>query len=301
MIMLIAVAAAILFVVDKLGGFSCGGTETAAERFYTPPLPEKGKLSVYCLDVGQGDSFLIVSPDNRSMLIDSGDAVYSRRLIAVLKRLGIESLDTVVCTHPHGDHIGAMAEAVSAFGAKTCCVPAAPFESSALSGVEKALDACGGSMQPLWSGDAFNLGKDVRVAALSPVEGCEYSSTDANDICLILRVEFGETAFLFTADATVHAQLLSMFHNEEYLFRADVLKVPHHGSASSSSLGLFDAAGARIALITCGENNPYGHPDPDTLRALDAAGAEVLRTDKNGFITLISDGRTIDAVTEKQP
>ena len=300
-IMLIAVAAAIMFVAYDRGAFESCGARESEERYYTPPLPKKGELSVYCLDVGQGDSFLLVSPDQRAMLIDSGDAVYSRRVIAVLSRLGIKQLDTVVLTHPHTDHIGAMADIVKEFGAKNCCLPDAPFDNAALAAAESALEAAGANKRYLWSGDKFFLGSDVEITVLSPVHGCEYALDDANDWCLMLRVEYGETALLFTADATVHAQLISMFHNEKELFEADAVKVPHHGAASSASLGFFETVSAEYALISCGAKNPYGHPDASTLLALDSVGAKVLRTDRDGFITLFSNGKNLTAICEKQP
>ncbi len=264
------------------------------------PLPKEGCLSVYVFDVGQGDSALLVSPNGRTMLIDAGESYCAPKLIDTLEGLGVYSLDAAIGTHPHFDHIGGMPAIINAMPVGEYWMPEVPFEQYTQSFTDAALEKNRVETHIAWSGSTIEWDKDCRVTVLSPSLGVQYSDTDANDYSIILRVEYGENSMLFTGDATIHAEQLAMFQNEKALFDADVLKVGHHGSTSSSSYGFLEAVGAEYAIISVGRENPYGHPDFAVLNMLRAAGAEVLRTDLNGTVSVFMDGREITIETQKK-
>lgn len=264
------------------------------------PLPKEGCLSIYVLDVGQGDCSLLVSPSGRTMLIDAGDAAYSAKIIDTLEGLGVYSLDVAVGTHPHFDHIGGMPAILNAMPVGEYWMPEVPLETYTQSFTDRALENNGVKTSIAWSGKTIDWDPDCTVTVLSPARGVEYSDVDANDYSVILRVEYGDNAMLFTGDATVHAEQLAMYQNNKKLFDADVLKVAHHGSTSSSSYGFLEAVSPELAVISVGRDNDYGHPDFDILNRLRAAGAEILRTDKNGTVSIFMDGTCVSYEVQKK-
>lgn len=295
-LVVICAAAAILLVVFAAAihfhWFSCvsGCSEPVSEPSKPLPKPKSGQLSVYFFDVEQGDAALLISPSGKTMLIDSGEAVYGDLLLAWLEELGVKQLDLAVGTHPHFDHVGAMPQVLSAVKTKEYLMPEITFDTLAQPFVDAALLKNRIPKRYVYSGDTIEWDENCTLTVLSPVLGCEYSSTDANDYSLILRVEYGNTSYIFEADATVHAEQLSMYHNDKQLFQADVLKVAHHGSTTSSSYGFLETVSPKYAIISVGADNTYGHPDFDILNRLSSVGAAVLRTDRLGTIAVFSDG-----------
>lgn len=287
-----------IFFLPKNGLFSsCANGET----FDAPlPLPVSGQLSVYVLDVGQGNACILVSPSGKTMLIDSGDSWAFGRVRSALSELGIERLDAVVATHPHADHAGAMPALLSQIDVGEYYMPECNAATILQPLIDEALSENGVHSTVVWSGDTIDWDEKCTLTVLSPVISCWYSESDANDISVILRVEFGENAILFTGDATIHAEQLSMYHNERELFEADVLMVSHHGSTTGASYGFYETVGGEYAVISVGKNNQYGHPDFSVLNMLDSAGYRVLRTDLDGNISLFLDGETVAAECSRQ-
>lgn len=297
---LLLLAAIILIVrFHLLDGLFSSCSAAAELPDVLPELPKNGELSVYTLDVGQGNASLLVSPNGRTMLIDSGDADHAALTAETIHAMGVESIDIVIGTHPHADHIGAMARILREFEVGEYIMPNITFDCSWQSAVDAVLESLQIPVRIVWSGDVLPWDDDCTVMILSPVAGCDYSDSNANDMSLIIRVEYGETAFLFTGDATFHSEQLSMFHNDKALFSADVLTVAHHGSTSSSSVGFLETVNAKYALISVGKDNQYGHPDFDILNRLYRVGSTVLRTDECGWIAVISDGKTVHVATQK--
>ena len=271
---------------------SCNPDAPAAETAIPtapPVMPEAGRLCVYTLDVGQGNAALVISPNGKTMLIDSGSPEYAGNVADFIRAVGVSRLDLVIGTHPHLDHIGAMSALLGEFPVGKYLMPEIPFDCIEEAPVEAMLSAKAIPWEYVWSGDTLAWDGDCTVTVLSPVLGCEYSETDANDRSLMLRIEFGERSILFTGDCTVHAEQLSMFHNDRALFSSDVLVVAHHGSTTGSSYGFLETVGAEIALISVGKDNPYGHPDFDILNRLRNVGSAVYRTDACGWIAVFMD------------
>ena len=266
------------------------------------------RLHVDALDVGQADCILVRAPGMHAMLIDGGgkleragntvvaqpigDRVATRTVMPFLLRHWVLHLDAIVLTHPHGDHAGGLPvilarERVGAL-----------WDSAQLYGgpaYQRALDVVR-EHHIVWRralrGESFELGSTTHVRILAPelplITG---TSSDINNNSVVLRVEFGRTAILLTGDAQAEAEARLLSHGSANL-HADVLKVGHHGSAYSSTPEFLAVVRPRIAIISCGRHNVFGHPSSRTLAALDIVRAHVYRTDLDGGVRLSSDGNT---------
>ncbi len=265
-----------------LGGDCARQPETALQT----------ELTVYFLDVGQGDAAILVSGEH-AMIIDGGDASKSQLIYAYLRKtLGITQLDAVIGTHPHNDHIGGLAAALNACTASHVYCSVTSWDSRAFRSLEKYTLAQGQTITIPNEGACFPLGSAV-VTFLSDGQGFE----DVNDGSLIIRVDCGETSFLFTGDAAWEAERALLTNGAR--LDADVLKVAHHGSGSSSSSAFLHDVAPEYDVISVGRDNSYGHPTEETLMRLAETGAEILRTDEHGTICIHTDGTHLTVTTEK--
>ena len=254
-------------------------------------VPSDETLTVRFLDVGQGDSILLACGDE-TMLIDGGPVEEGQFLVSRLSRLNVTSLDYVINTHPDEDHCGGLAGVLAQYPAEHVYSSVTEYSTKIFSNVAKYASEQGHPIEVPGTGDTWTLGSAV-VTVIGPVQ--EY--TDPNNGSLVLRVDYGETSFLFTGDMEQKAEedLLDSGAN----VRADVLKAGHHGSTTSSSEAFLEAVDASIAVVSVGEGNDYGHPSADVLARLEALGAKVYRTDELGEIIVTSDGRDLTVTTDK--
>ena len=243
------------------------------------------KVNLLFLSVGQGDACLLAFPTGERVMIDTGPFDARDKLVAQLHALGVDRLDAVFVTHGHADHTGNLLTLVRRFD-----VPRVYY-----GGREKAygevLDRVrrrGVPCTRLALGDAFSFG-DATLTVLSPLPDRTYD--DDNDASTVLRLAYGDTSALLAADATLQTEQYMLFRYPRADLRADVLKVAHHGSDSSSSLRFLRAVSPALAVISVGAENEYGHPAPDVLLRLRLAGARVLRTDQNSAVQITLDGR----------
>jgi competence protein ComEC len=245
-------------------------------------LPD-GKLHVWFLDVGQGDAILIQAPDGQQILIDGGPSpsALAAELGAVMP-FWDRSLDLVVLTHPDADHAAGLIPAFDRLAVGAAADALAPGDSA---GAAWRDATTGIPSHTLTRGGRINAGA-LSLTALSPASILADGET-CNDDSIVLRVDYGATSLLLTGDAE-HAAEQEMLAAGAPL-AADVLKVGHHGSSGGTSAEFLAAVGPRLAVISVGAENHFGHPSPEVLGRL--SGIEVLRTDENGRIELISDGR----------
>ena len=244
-----------------------------------------GALTVEVLDVGQGDAILIQTPAGKTVLIDAGT---SRSPVpAMLKRREIASLDLVIATHAHADHIGAMARVLQQVPVKLYGDQGMPHTTTTYTRVMQQVESQDIRYLSLRAGRVFNLDDGIKLEVLGPAEPLLGGTrSDLNSNSVVTRLTHGENCFLFTGDAedpTEH-QLL-----QGGLTACNVLKVAHHGSAHSTSRAWLQAVQPELALISVGEGNRYGHPDDGTLLRLERNGAKILRTDLMGTIKITSD------------
>lgn len=259
-------------------------------------------LQVHYIDVGQADSILVTVPadkGNRYMLIDAGTSsgYPASTVVDYLKNEGIAALDYFIITHPHLDHIGAADEVINEFNVKNVIMPECEASTASWLRVLTAMDNKGISYIPSKCGDTYSMG-EAEFQILGPVDASKVDPDDKNDYSVVIKLEWGDTSFLFTGDAekTSEAEMLKKFPSET--FRADVLKMGHHGSTTSSSKAFLDAVRPSTAVICVGKGNDYGHPHKETLENLKARNITVLRTDEEGTIILCSDKKTVSRLTK---
>ncbi|MBR4308056.1 MAG: MBL fold metallo-hydrolase [Oscillospiraceae bacterium] len=249
------------------------------------PSPVVGQLQVYFLDVGQADSALILCEDH-SMLIDGGNVGDGEKVASLLKEKGIKTLDYVICTHAHEDHVGGLAKALGACNAKTVLCPVKDYDSTAFRNFAKKA----GDITVPKVGSTYALG-DASFRILA----CDPAAEETNNTSIVLRLSYGSTSFLFTGDAEYEVEQTIL--EAGYDLSAHVLKVGHHGSSSSTSYRFLNAVMPQYAVISVGEDNSYGHPDDVVLSRLSDADVTTYRTDRKGDLLCISDGSKISFST----
>ena len=260
-----------------------------------PPV-RGAHMELHLLDVGQGDAIALRSPRGRWIVVDvgrqwsSGDAGRAT-VIPYLRRRGGE-LAMLVLTHPHADHIGGAASVLRALRPRELRDPSYAEGSAIYRDVLREAATSGVRWQRVRVGEHVDV-DGVEIEFLAPDSAWTASLSDPNEASTVVRVRYGSVRFLLTGDAErrEEAWLLS---NARGSLAADVLKVGHHGSITSSTAAFVDAVGPRVALVSVGAANVYGHPSADVMRRLADAGATVLRTDQLGTVVLRTDGTTIE-------
>lgn len=254
----------------------------------TTQVNSGGLLKVSYIDVGQADSILVQIPNGKNLLIDTGNREDYATISNYLRNQGVNKIDTLLLTHMHEDHIGSASQIVKNFDIGQVIMP----KQSATTQVFRDLlsSISGKKLNPVEAkaGLTLDLGSEVNAQLLAPNNS---SYEDANDYSAVLRLVFGKNVFLFTGDA--QAQSESEMLNHGYNLKADVLKVGHHGSHTSTSAAFLAKVQPQFAVISVGKGNTYGHPAADTISKLANSGAKVYRTDESGTIVVESNGETI--------
>lgn len=244
-------------------------------------------LTVRFFDVGQGDAALVTTPGGVTMLVDGGP---DEDLVATeLAALGVKRLDVVVASHPHADHVIGLPSVFARFQVGLVLQPGCPSTSALQVEVDDAIADEGIDVRTPWAGESFTVG-DVRLDVLSPHECYVGTESDTNNDALVIRLVRGDDVVLFATEPEEPAQewLLDQRADHGLDLRADLLKVPHHGAATSVA-EFFGAVAAPVAVVSVGQNT-YGHPVPTTLSALAEAGSYVWRTDEHGTATVTFEG-----------
>jgi len=257
-----------------------------------PETPDLNYLEVKFFDLGQADCTLIRN-GTQTMLIDAGTNQTSSKLVGILKNLGISSINVLIGTHPHEDHIGGMDAVIKQFKIDSIYMPDVVTTTETFSDVLEAIEAKGLKISHPEAGTAFELGS-ARFDFLAP-NSTHYE--DINNYSIVIKLVFGKNSFLFMGDAenVSEQEMLA----KQYDLKADVLKVGHHGSNSSTGVDFLKAVSPRYAVIFVGKDNDYGHPSTQTLQKLIENDIQIFRTDLNGTVTFKSDGNILTIATEK--
>lgn len=240
-----------------------------------------GILDVYVLDIGQGDSILLMGPDF-TILIDTGRRERND-VVPYLVEIGVRSLDLLVGTHPDADHIGQFPQVLARFPVREVWMSG--NETTTLT-FERALDAIvtsGAAYREPRAGEVYEIGS-ARLEVLSPAE----LTGDTNDDSVVFRLLFGDVTFMFTGDAELHAEHEMVAAG--YDLKSDILKLGHHGSSTSSSMEFLEAVDPEIAIWSAGRDNTYGHPHQITLDHLAELGVTVYGTAVDGTVVVETNG-----------
>ncbi len=273
-----AFIAAIVFIYN---GFQQAGEE--AKKVSLAKAAD-GTMAVHYIDVGQGDSEFVELPNGETMLIDAGEKEQGQTVVNYINSLGYEEITYLIATHPHTDHIGGLAAVLREFDVKNVYMPNAVTTSSTYDKFLTAVEKENCSVIEAKAGVSVVKDESKGLAAymLAPA-GSGYESL--NNYSAVLKIEFFNTSFLFMGDAETVSE------NEINAdVSADVVKVGHHGSNSSSSAAFVKRVSPQYAVIECGVDNSYGHPHKEPLARWQSVGAEILRTDTMGTIVITSDG-----------
>jgi competence protein ComEC len=256
-------------------------------------------LEAVFIDVWQGDSSLFVFPNGQAMLVDGGDltddsgtSTYGAlRVLPVLEERGIDALDLVVLTHPHRDHYGGFEDILPAVSVNEIWEDGDSATAAAYGYYTDARDATGADVLTPDVGTARSFG-DVTLEVIATSNGYASSSADYNNDSLVLMLTYGDVRILLTGDADSAEQGDFLAAHDPAALEAQILKVPHHGSSDFD--GDFPATvDPDYAVVSCGEGNPYGHPNAETLAAYEEIGAAICRTDLLGNVEFSTDGATI--------
>lgn len=266
--------------------------------YHAAPRIENGKLEVTVIDVGQGDSLLVVSPEGRTMLIDGGGSIgpvrsefdFGEDVVApYLWSRGLDHLDVVALTHAHGDHIGGLPRIIEDFHPAELWVGINP-ETTALLHLYEMANENHVAIRRHVAGDALDW-SGTKVRVLSPPADWQPTERRNNDASLALLVGYGDTRALLAGDLEKKMERFVALESP----RADLLKVAHHGSDTSTTPELLAAVHPHFAVISAGYQNSFGHPRQVVLDRLQAAQVHTYRTDLQGAVTFLLDGKRVEA------
>lgn len=255
-------------------------------------VPIEDAFEVHYIDVGQADSTLVMC-DDKFMLIDGGKPEDSDLIYTYLKEHGVNEIEYMICSHAEEDHIGGLPAALNYAQVNNVFCPTNSFDSRAFKSLKKYLAEQNREIVIPKVGTHFSLGSaECFILAVNTLED------SPNNSSIVLRVDYGNTSFLFCGDAEKVVE--NTILDAGYDVNCTVLKVPHHGSNSSLSDRFLYEAMPKYGIISVGKENNYGHPTDDILAKLYNAGVEVYRTDLHGHIICRSDGQTVSFVVEKE-
>jgi beta-lactamase superfamily II metal-dependent hydrolase len=292
--LLICAVAAAFLIIPMLRGAQidlpnlASATQTPAP---TQPLPG-GKFVMHVIDVGQGDSILLIGPGGSTMLIDGGEK--NSGSLAYLKANGISRINKMVETHTDADHIGGLVDVLNALPVDEVIATGATANTKTYEQLLDGIAKSKAKYTEVHRGDKIAL-DGMSFLVLNP--GVNDKIKDANDSSIVLRTEYGPTSFMLTGDAEKQAENRMLASGLP--LQATILKVGHHGSSTSSSPAFLQAVQPKVAIYSAGLNNKYGHPSKTTITNLTKIGAQIYGAIDRGTVTVIADSQGYTSQTEK--
>lgn len=278
-----------------------GATGCRGERADGPgaAAPGGSPLNIRMLDIGQGDAILL-EKDGEWALIDSGDVDHRPQMKAYLKEYGVTRLSKVIITHAHADHVGGMLAVFQTVKVGEIYDSGVPTTTNTYRTYLKQIQAKKIPFHTIKTGDTITLFPGVDFQVAGPVKVLKEGKSgkpDLNNNSIVGRLVYGNFSMLFTGDAEKEEEKSILAVGKD--LKSQVLKVGHHGSKTSSSAVFLRAVSPELALISAGAGNSYGLPHPVTLKTLEKAGVRTLRTDRDGTITLTTDGQGYTVTARK--
>lgn len=244
-----------------------------------------GRLDAHFLDVGQADCAFIILPNKQSILIDAGNESNGFEIVSYIKARGYQKIDYVIATHPHADHIGGMSAVINSFAIDKFYMPKVSHTSATFENMLNALKQNNIGVNTAKSGVNILDIPDLKIDIIAP-NSTGYD--DLNNYSAVVKIKFKNNSFLFMGDAE------SVSENEINTdVSANVIKIGHHGSSSSSQPSFISNVSPEHAIISCGFGNSYGHPSDTTIQTLQNAVCKIYRTDEVGTVVASSDGTNI--------
>lgn len=240
------------------------------------------EMRVHFIDVGQGDSIFIESPNGKTMLVDGGVKGAGQKVVSYLKELGVNKLDIVVATHPDADHIGGLIPVINSIDIGQFYDSGKVHTSQTFEEMLTLIDTKNIPYNVPKTGDSIAFDDDINVKVLNANEHAK----DNNDASIVLKIAYGNVSFLLTADAGIALEKEMM----QYDVKATVLKAGHHGSNTSSSAEFIQAVHPEVAILSYGEGNKYGHPHAEVVERLQAIGSKIYATAEAGTVIVSTDG-----------
>ncbi len=254
--------------------------------------PTTGTMQVYYLDVGQGDSIYIKTPNGDDILIDGGKNEAGDDVVAYLKKYHVDDLEVMIATHPDADHIGGLDTVLQNMNVESVYMPRVTHTTKTFEDFIMAVRNEGLKLKEAKGGVSLGL-QGVDAHFVSPV--IAYGE-DLNSSSAVLRITYGKNNFLFTGDATVKSEQDMIASGED--LQADVLKLGHHGANTSTSEDFISHVQPKYAIVSAGKDNQYGHPTAEILQKMQAHNIKVFRTDQQGTIIATSNGTDITFNTD---
>ena len=287
---------AALLVVFSLLFAGCG--------FDSPAPPPETGVTVKVLDVGQGDAVLIRTPE-QTVLMDTSDTGQTEKLRAALRREGVRRIDKLIITHPHRDHIGGTATVFRACDVKAVYDNGQPTSTNVYRDYLKTIQKKEIPSWTLRDGDILDLGGGATLHVLSPTQemvderGMQNGRLNLNLNSIVARLQYGSFAMMLTGDAETPTEEGILARHAATDIRCQVLKAGHHGSKTASGSPFLRALGADAVIISCGADNEYHCPHPSVLARYEKYEMDYYRTDRNGTVTVKTDGKTYTIEQER--
>ena len=300
----VLIVLAVLGVVLIIAGILLVKYWKKGEPIVAPqPAPSGDELQVHVLNVGQGDSLLIIAPGGKSVLVDAGVPGTGRVVLDAMKRYNVGQIDLMVATHAHADHIGGADEVMRRTKVTTVLDSRVPNSTKNYEDFLAAIEKTGARYVAASPGQKFDLGGGAALTVLAPIQPfftknqLRSGANEPNANSIVARLDYGDFSLLLTGDAEAETEerLLSAGAN----LKTKVLKVGHHGSRYASSEKFLREGGFEAAIISDGSENRYGHPSQEALDRFRRLGLKLYRTDLEGEITIISRGTGYEIRTER--
>lgn len=276
-------------------------TSTPTEAPTNTPIPTPiptttGLLQVTFIDVGQGDAAWLKTPDNWDILIDGGPRSEGAGVVSYLQDHGVTDIEVLVLSHPHEDHVGGLVTVLERMEVDQALTNCQPYSSPIYESFQDLLTNNEIPTTCVREGDNFAWGSSISATVVNPPDPLPTGPDPINNNSVVLRISYGTIDFLFTGDIESEAE--AEIVGRSRTIEAEILKVAHHGSRSSSTVLFLAPVDPEVAVISVGASNRYGHPHSETLTRLSNAGVTIYRTDLHGTIVIATDGTTYSVQRE---
>jgi len=273
-------------IILGIGAIIVGLIYFAEWAFVPKPKVDPNECQFHFVDVGQGDCAMIISGRD-VVVIDTGPQDHAKSTVEYISEY-TDTIEYLILTHPHEDHIGAADELLEAINVENVILSDASIDTTSFDKLLDAIDKSGANVIEARAGDDYSAG-GIDFTILSPID----EFVNLNDYSIVTKVEYGDVSAIITGDVEHNSEKEIVRYYGEYRLKADILEVSHHGSQTSNHEDFIDAISPNYAVIQCAKDNPYGHPHKETIDALEDREITYYRTYEDGHVVFVSDGEKV--------